>query len=316
MITPKWVRITTQPIAIEDVVTYLRRALDAPLSGSQVYEIGGAERVTYRHLMFEYARQRGLRRLMLPVPVLTPRLSSLWLGLVTPIYARVGRQLIDSLPHETVAHDSAARALFGIEPMGVRRAIERAIRNEDQDFAETRWSDALASRGETRGWGGDAFGSRLLDSRVVELKCSAETAFATILRLGGSNGWLYGDWLWRLRGLLDLVVGGAGMRRGRRDPARLRTGDVVDFWRVEAIEENRLLRLAAELKLPGRAWLQYEIDRSEAGGCSLRQTAIFDPVGVGGLAYWYGVFPLHALVFRGLLRGIATRANSMTAPAE
>lgn len=310
MITPKWVRITTQPTAIEDVVAYLRRALDVPLTGSEVFEIGGSEQVTYQDIMLEYARQRGLRRLMIPVPVLTPRLSSLWLGLVTPIYARVGRQLIESLPHETVAHDSTAREIFGVQPMGVREAIERAIRNEDQDFAETRWSRALASRGETRGWGGDAFGSRLVDSRVVRLDCTPEVAFKAIQQLGGTTGWYYANWLWRLRGLVDLAVGGAGLRRGRRDPTTLIVGDLVDFWRVEAVEANRLLRLAAEMKLPGRAWLQFEIEPAGSSSCELRQTAIFDPVGLAGLAYWYGLYPLHALVFRGLLRGIAARTGS------
>jgi hypothetical protein len=194
--------------------------------------------------------------------------------------------------------------------MGVREAIERAIRNEDQDFAETRWSDALASRGETRGWGGDVFDSRLVDSRVIRLDCTPEAAFRAIQQLGGRSGWYYANWLWRLRGLVDLAVGGAGLRRGRRDPATLRIGDVVDFWRVEAIEANRLLRLTAEMKLPGRAWLQFEIEQAGSSSCELRQTAIFDPVGLAGLAYWYALYPLHALVFRGLLRGIAVRTGS------
>jgi uncharacterized protein YbjT (DUF2867 family) len=310
MITPKWVRITTQPIAIEDVVTYLRRALDIPLTDSEVFEIGGSERVTYQDLMLEYARQRALRRLMIPIPILTTRLSSLWLGLVTPIYARVGKQLIESLPHETIAHDLAAREAFDVRPMSVREAIERAIRNEDQDFAETRWTDALASRGETKGWGGDVFGARLVDSRVIRLDCTPEGAFRAIQQLGGGSGWYYANWLWRLRGLVDLAVGGAGIRRGRRDAETLRIGDVVDFWRVEAIEENRLLRLAAEMKLPGRAWLQFEIESAGSSSCELRQTALFDPVGLAGLAYWYALYPLHALVFRGLLRGIAARTGS------
>jgi uncharacterized protein YbjT (DUF2867 family) len=312
MVTPRWVRMTTQPIAIEDVVAYLRRALDVPVTASEIFEIGGAERVSYQGLMLEYARQRGLRRLMLPVPVLTTRLSSLWLGLVTPIYARVGRQLIESLPHETVADDARARALFGVEPRGVRAAVERAIRNEDQDFAQTRWSDALASRGETKGWGGDAYGSRLIDSRVIELDCAPETAFNVVQQLGGETGWYHANFLWRLRGLLDLAFGGAGMRRGRRDPATLRVGDTVDFWRVEGYERGRLLRLRAEMKLPGRAWLQFEVEPAESG-CSLRQTAIFDPVGLPGLAYWYVLYPVHSLVFAGLLRGIRVRCEAAVA---
>jgi uncharacterized protein YbjT (DUF2867 family) len=316
MITPRWVRMTTQPIAIEDVVAYLRRAIDSPLTGSQIYEIGGSDRVTYQDLMLEYAHQRGLKRLMIPVPVLTPRLSSLWLGLVTPIYARVGRQLIESLPHETIAHDARAQDVFGVEPRGLREAVERAIRQEDQEFAQTRWSDALASRLETSGWGGDAFGSRLVDSRMVELDCPPAAAFRIIQKLGGHTGWYFANWLWHLRGLLDLAAGGAGLRRGRRDPSRLVVGDTVDFWRVEAIEDNRLLRLSAEMKLPGRAWLQFELEPLGEARCTLRQTALFDPVGLAGLAYWYGLYPLHALVFRGLLKGITSRSLRLNGPTQ
>jgi uncharacterized protein YbjT (DUF2867 family) len=307
MITPRWVGMTTQPIAIEDVVEYLCRALEVPLMASTIFEIGGAERVTYQELMSEYGKLRGLRRLMIRVPVLTPRLSSLWLGLVTPIYARVGRELIESLPHETVAQDSIAKETFGIEPMGVRKAIERAIRNEDQEFAQTRWSDALASRSETRGWGGDAYGSRLIDSREMIVANSAENAFSVIERIGGRNGWYYADFLWQLRGLLDLAVGGVGLRRGRRDPQHLAVGDALDLWRVEAVEPNRLVRLSAEMRLPGRAWLQFEIESLDAHQCKVRQTALFDPIGAVGLAYWYVLFPLHVMIFRGLLRHIAAR---------
>jgi uncharacterized protein YbjT (DUF2867 family) len=309
MVTPRWVRMTTQPIAIEDVIAYLRHALDVELNSSKIFEIGGAERVTYQDLMLDYARQRGLHRFMLPVPVLSPYLSSLWLGLVTPIYARVGRQLIESLPHETVADDASARQLFGVSPRGVRAAVERAIRNEDQDFAHTRWSDALASRGETKGWGGDAFGSRRVDSRVLELSCAPETAFNVVQRLGGNTGWYHADYLWRLRGLIDLAFGGAGMRRGRRHPVNLRVGDTLDFWRVEGFEPGHLLRLRAEMKVPGRAWLQFEVEPRE-GGCFLRQTAIFDPVGLLGLAYWYILYPVHSLVFTGLLQGMRIRCEA------
>jgi hypothetical protein len=228
---------------------------------------------------------------------------------VTPLYARVGRQLIESLPHETLAQDERARQAFGVQPMGVGEAIARALRNEDRDFAQTRWSDALGSTRETRGWGGDAFGSRRVDSRAITVDWPPAQAFEVIERLGGDTGWYYGNWLWRLRGLLDLAVGGAGMRRGRRDPLHVAVGDAVDFWRVEALERGRLLRLAAEMRLPGRAWLQFEIEPLDGGRCTIRQTALFDPVGLAGLAYWYGLYPIHSLVFRGLLKGIAARAT-------
>ena len=308
MITPRWVNVRAQPIAIGDVLQYLHAALDVPADGNPVYEIGGPDRVSYGQLMREYARQRGLRRLMVSVPVLTPRLSSLWLGLVTPLFARIGRKLIDSIRHPTVVQDDTALRVFAVRPVGVREAIASALSNEDREFAETRWSDALSSAGPARRWGGARFGNRLIDTRTVRLAMPPPAAFAPIQRIGGGSGWYYGNWLWRLRGWMDLLVGGVGMRRGRRDSELLRTGDTLDCWRVEAFEPERTLRLAAEMRLPGRAWLEFEVT-PDANGSLIRQTAIFDPVGLSGLAYWYMVYPLHQLVFEGMLRGIARAAE-------
>ncbi|UCF40974.1 MAG: SDR family oxidoreductase [Gemmatimonadota bacterium] len=314
MITPRWVRVPAQPIAIEDVIAYLLAARELPGTESTVYEIGGADRVSYGEIMREYARQRGLRRMMIPVPVLSPRLSGLWLGLVTPIYARVGRKLVDSLRNPTVVHDERALSAFAIRPRGIADAIARALQNEDRVVAETRWSDALSSAGAGRQWGGKRFGSRLVDSRSTDVAVAPADAFAPIRRLGGATGWYYGDWLWRVRGFLDLLVGGVGVRRGRRNPEQVEPGDTVDFWRVERVEPNRLLSLTAEMRLPGRAWLQFEVEPSESGS-RVRQTAIFDPVGLLGLLYWYALYPLHTLVFEGMLRGIARAANSAPAAA-
>lgn len=308
MVTPRWVFSQAQPIAVEDVMAYLLAALDLELAESRVVEIGGPDRAGYIDIMREYARQRGLRRLIVPVPVLTPEISSLWLGLITPLYARVGRKLIDSVRHDTVVRDESGMRLFSVKPRGLREAIDRALRNEDRAFAETRWSDALSSKGEEPGWGGVQFGSRLVDSRAVRVSCSGEAAFRPIRRIGGETGWYYGDWLWRLRGFMDLLVGGVGLRRGRRDPEQLLPDDAVDWWRVEAVEPHRLLRLRAEMKLPGRAWLQFEVEEGK-DGTTIRQTAIFDPVGVGGRLYWYGIYPIHELVFRGMLQGIARAAS-------
>jgi uncharacterized protein YbjT (DUF2867 family) len=304
MVTPRWVSVPAQPIDIEDLLQYLLAALDLEAEGNLVFEIGGADQVSYGDLMREYARQRGLRRLMIPVPVLTPRLSSWWLGLVTPFYARVGRTLIESIRHPTVVRDLSALSAFPFRPLGVREAMARALRNEDREFAETRWSDALGSAGKDRRWGGVRFGTRLVDSRVIHVEGTRHAAFRPIRRIGGRTGWYYGNWLWTLRGLFDLLVGGVGMRRGRRDPETIRVGDVIDCWRVEGYEPDRRLRLAAEMKLPGRAWLEFEVEEKEAG-CAIRQTAIFDPVGLGGLAYWYLLYPVHRRVFGGMLRGIA-----------
>ena len=303
MITPRWVKTRSQPIAVEDVIAYLMQALDIQISGSRVVEIGGVDQVSYLDLMKEYAHQRGLRRWMIPVPVLSPRLSSLWLGLVTPVYARVGRELVDSLRNETIVRDRSADALFSVRPLGYREALKRALANEDREFAETRWSDAFSSVGTTRQWGGAKFGRRIVDSRSVHVPFPPAIAFRPIERLGGETGWYYGNWLWRIRGLLDLLFGGAGMRRGRRNPDRLLAGDTVDFWRVEEIQRDRLLRLAAEMRLPGRAWLQFEVEAS-ASGSLIRQTAIFDPVGVLGQLYWYLLYPVHQFVFAGMLTGI------------
>jgi uncharacterized protein YbjT (DUF2867 family) len=308
MVTPRWVSVPSQPIGIEDLLQYLLAALDVVAEGNRIYEIGGADRVSYGDLMREYARQRGLRRLMIPVPVLTTRLSSWWLGLVTPLYARVGRALIDSIQHPTVVEDASALSVFTIRPVGVREAMARALRNEDREFAETRWSDALSSGGGERRWGGVRFGTRIVDSRVVHVDSPRARAFRPIRRIGGRTGWYYGDSLWSLRGFLDLLVGGVGMRRGRRDPETIRVGDVIDCWRVEAVEPDRRLRLAAEMKLPGRAWLEFELEEKERG-CAIRQTAVFDPVGLTGLAYWYLLYPVHQLVFAGMLRGLAGAAE-------
>jgi uncharacterized protein YbjT (DUF2867 family) len=312
MITPRWVTQPTQPLAVEDLIDYLVRALDVDLEESAVVEIGGTERVSYMDVMKEYARQRGLSRFMIRVPVLSPRLSSLWLGLVTPVYARVGRELIESTRNATIVDDDSARRLFpDVRPRGIRQAIERALLNEDRAFAFTRWSDALSS-GDTTHWGGDVFGSRLVDSRSVRVPHPPSRAFEPVRRIGGDTGWYYGNWLWRLRGFLDLLVGGVGVRRGRRDPSNVLVGDALDFWRVEAIEPNALLRLSAEMKVPGRAWLQFEVE-PDGEGSILRQTAIFDPRGLFGLVYWYALYPAHQLVFAGMLRGIV---GAMNAPCK
>ena len=308
MVCPKWVSTPAQPIAIEDLLEYLLAALDLPEGESRVFEIGGPEQVSYGDIMREYARQRGLRRRMISVPLLTPYLSSLWLGLVTPVYARTGRELIEGLRNPTVVRDASALEAFTVRPRGLREAIERALANEDQEFARTRWSDAISSGGRPPRWGGRRFGSRIVDSRTVDVNVPVEAAFAPIRRIGGETGWYYGDRLWKLRGVLDLLVGGVGVRRGRRDPVDLHPGDALDFWRVEAFEPPHRLRLAAEMRLPGRAWQEFEVAESE-GGARIRQTATFDPVGLTGLVYWYALYPLHSLVFAGMLRGIAREAE-------
>ncbi|MCX7386992.1 MAG: SDR family oxidoreductase [Planctomycetales bacterium] len=312
MICPRWVHVQAQPIAIEDLLAYLIAVLDFPTSGSQVFEIGGPDQVSYGQIMQEYARQRGLTRWMIPVPFLTPYLSSLWLGLVTPLYARVGRKLVESLRNPTLISNNLAATSFAVRPRTFREAIARAILNEDCEFAATRWSDALSSAGEVRSWGGSRFGSRLVDSRTSLVSVPAEQAFGPIRQIGGRTGWYYGNWLWTVRGFIDLLVGGVGVRRGRRDEQTLRVGDSLDFWRVELYEPGRRLRLYAEMKVPGRAWLEFEVTPTHEGS-TIRQTAIFDPLGLLGILYWYGIYPLHQCVFAGMLRNISLAAETADA---
>lgn len=307
MITPKWVNVPAQPIAIDDVLEYLLAALRLPVADCRVYEIGGADQVTYADIMRMYARERGIRLRMIAVPVLTPFLSSLWLGLVTPLYARIGRKLIESIVHSTVVRDPTALGVFAVRPIGAAEAVHRALASEERYLSATRWSDALSSTGPESPWGGTPFGSRLVETRTAHVDVPPAVAFGPILRIGGDAGWYAWNWLWHLRGVLDLLAGGGGMRQGRTSATTLHVGDTVDFWRVEALEPDHLLRLVAEVKLPGRAWLEFEVSGDDTSA-TIRQTTIFDPVGLGGRVYWYALYPAHRVVFGGMLRGIARAA--------
>lgn len=310
MIAPKWVSAKAQPIAIEDLIDYLVAGLHLPIEQSGVYEIGGAEQVSYADIMRIYARVRGLRIHMIPVPVITPNLSSLWLGLVTPLYARIGRKLIESIVHATVVYDDKAQQVFDIQPMGVESAIRRALANEDAAYALTRWSDAVSSAGYLGPLLQVHYGKRLFDSLITEVPYPPEIAFAPIRQIGGENGWYAWNRLWRLRGTIDLLVGGVGMRRGRPSDPELKPGDTVDFWRVESYEPNQRLRLIAEMKLPGRAWLEFEVAGNNDSS-TIRQTSIFDPLGFWGRLYWYVQYPVHWLIFQGMLRGIASATRKV-----
>lgn len=307
MLTPRWVKGKAQPIAIDDLLDYLIEALRIPISKYRIYEVGGADQVSYADMMRAYGRQRGLKPRIIPVPVLTPWLSALWLGLVTPLYARIGRAIIESIVHATVVRDNAALTTFSVRPIGIDEAIRRALAHDEKHFSETRWSDALSSSGTQRSWGGVRFGTRIVDSRTLTVEAPPDVVFRCIERLGGDHGWYACDWLWNIRGFIDLLQGGVGMRRGRPSSATLRVGDTVDSFRVEAIEPNHLLRLKSEMNLPGRAWLEFEV--TQAGSSTqIRQTAIFDPVGLKGQLYWYSLYVPHEFVFDGMLRGIAEAA--------
>ncbi len=297
MIAPRWVVTRCQPIGIRDVLAYLIGALELRAHGHQIYEIGGADVLTYREMMLRYAKIRNLRRRIIVVPFFTPALSSYWVHLVTPISAQLAQPLIRGLHNEVIVRDrAAARDFPQVLPIGFDEAVERALDRYRSVGAETTWFDAFDLRTLPSDFTGVKEGM-LIDMRVRRATVPPYRVAAVFSSLGGRRGWLVADALWRLRGCLDRAIGGVGLRRGRRSANTLRAGDAVDFWRVEAYEPGRLLRLRAEMKLPGVAWLQFETEPNGIGGATLRQTAFFEPHGLFGLLYWYGAAPFHAWIF-------------------
>jgi len=306
MITPRWVATRCQPIGIRDVLAYLLAATGHP-EATGIVEIGGPDVLSYGDMMRAYARERGLRRLMIPVPVLTPRLSSYWVNLISPVPASIARPLIEGLRNEVIVRDPGPAAAFGIEPLSYVEALREAMDRSTGDALESTWFDALATPDRESLSSVMSLEGMIVERRQRSIAAPSERTFAEIERLGGEGGWPYANILWRIRGLLDRVVGGVGMRLGRRDPVRLRVGDALDFWRVEEIRRPDLLRLRAEMKVPGRAWLQYEVVPTPEGS-RIVQTAFFEPKGLPGLAYWYLLYPVHGLIFRGTARVIGERA--------
>lgn len=314
MITPRWVYTRTQPISVRNVLDYLISALETPASLGQIIEIGGADVVTYGEMMTIYAETRGLKRWMVPVPVLTPRLSSYWVHLVTPIPAVIAQPLILGLRNENIVRSDLSRRIFpNIKPVSYRKAVELALARLDAGRVETAWYDALAtSQGDRPPVVMTTQEGMILEHRQLTTPRSPSQVYKSFSRLGGERGWLYMNWAWQARGLIDRLVGGVGLRRGRRDPDELRVGDALDFWRVEAVEPDRLVRLRAEMKVPGRAWLQFQARPLPEGGTLLIQTAFFAPKGLFGLLYWYLLYPIHGLIFSGMIRKVAEQAILFT----
>ncbi len=312
MICPRWVFTQVQPIAIDDVLAYLTAALEVPESAGRVIEIGGADQMAYGEMMLGYAEVRGLKRWLLPVPVLTPRLSSYWVHWTTPVPASISRPLIEGLRNEVIVRDDTAERLFPeIEPVGYQRAVEAALAHLEAGEVETRWSDPLcSSQGDRSPVDLETREGMIIEQRQTCVQAPADRVYDTFSSLGGVRGWLYFDWAWHLRGVVDRLIGGVGLRRGRRHPRDVRVGDAIDFWRVEAVEQNRLLRLRAEMKVPGRAWLQFEVEPLGDGESSLIQTAFFAPKGLWGFLYWYLLYPLHGLMFSGMIRKIRQAAET------
>ena len=321
MTTPKWISNLTHPIGIRDVLWYLVKSaqLENPVSG--VFDIGGPDVLKYSEMMQIFAQVSGLRRrIIIRVPVLTPRLASLWIGLVTPLPSALARPLVHSLISEVVADPS--KSIDGVIPkppqglMGVEQAMELALARVNENKVKTRWSDATLPAHPWQkaqsdpSWAGD---TTYKDSRKVVTDASLMHAWETIEEIGGNTGWYGADFLWFLRGLMDRIIGGVGLRRGRRDPKHLRVGDSLDFWRVESLERGDHLRLYAEMILPGKAWLEFRIRAIEGkeaqGKIEITQEAIFLPRGLGGTLYWYAVKPFHAFVFPTMLRNIVRSAK-------
>ena len=310
MICPRWVYTRIQPIAIRNVLDYLAEALQVPASSGQTIEIGGADIITYGKMLTFYAEVRGLRRWLVPVPVLTPKLSSYWVHFVTPIPAAIARPLIAGLRNEVVVRDDLARRLFpAIQPLDYRTSVKLALDKLDAHAVETAWCDALSTSQRDLPPVTLSTQGMIIEQRQLPVDAPVDAIFRTFTGLGGERGWLYMNWAWRIRGALDRLCGGVGLRRGRRDADDIRVGEALDFWRVEAIEPGRLLRLRAEMKVPGKAWLQFEVNVPVGGAHPvLTQTAFFAPKGLSGLAYWYLLYPLHGMIFSGMIRRLAARA--------
>lgn len=308
MVTPKWVSTPCQPIAVRNVIGYLTGVLDAPETAGQVYDIGGPEVLCYRNIMDIMAEELRLRpRWIIPVPVLTPRLSSYWIHLITPLSSSIAKPLAEGLKNPVVCREDRITRLVPQELLTVREAIRAALVKIAERGVETNWAMAGPIPGDPDWAGGTVF----RDERETEVKAPDSAAFRAVCRVGGGHGWYAADWLWKIRGWMDRLVGGPGLRRGRRDPEEVGFGEALDFWRVTGFQKDRRLTLRAEMKLPGEAMLEFRITPRGEGACTLRQTALFRPRGLFGLLYWYAVLPLHHIVFQGMLRGIEREAERM-----
>jgi len=310
MICPRWVFTRTQPIHISNVLDFLIASLQLPGNENLMIDIGGPEIMSYGDMLQGYANVRGLKRWILPVPVLTPRLSSYWVHWVTPIQAAVARPLIEGLRDEVLVRSDTARYLFPeIMPIDYQTAVHKALGHLEASEVETSLSEILATRqGDIVPVKITTREGMIIDRRALQVDASPDAVYRAFTGLGGERGWLYANWLWRLRGAFDRLIGGVGLRRGRRDPDHLRIGDELDFYRVEDLESSRMMRLRAEMRLPGRAWLQFEAHPLAGDRSLLVQTAMFAPKGLLGLIYWYLLYPIHARVFSGLIYGLSDEA--------
>jgi uncharacterized protein YbjT (DUF2867 family) len=312
LITPKWVRTPTQPIGIRDVLRYLTASLEVPDSRGKIIEIGGRDVLTYGEMFTIYAKVRGLKRPIINVPVLTPGLSSLWVGLVTPVNSRIARPLIEGLDNEVVVTDDKAAKIFGFDLLSYEEAVNRALQRFQSDRVETHWSGAVSSGREPSGVHSsiEELEGLISEENLMTVLATPETIFAILKSLGGDVGWLYANVLWKIRGVIDTLVGGVGMRKSRRSVNRLQVGDTIDFWRVEMVEENAYLLLRAEMKLPGTAWLEFKLTPVDEQQTLVSQIAAYEPKGLPGIMYWYLFSLPHRFIFPGMLKEIGKRAEA------
>jgi uncharacterized protein YbjT (DUF2867 family) len=313
MICPRWVFTRGQPIAIDDILEYLIQSLTRPESAGKTIEIGGTDILTYGEMMTGYADVRGLRRFLIPVPVLTPKLSSHWVNWVTPIPAEIAQPLIEGLRNEVIVRDELAQTLFPeLEVIDYKTAVERALDELNAEQFISKWSDSLAIRlGDHEHVAHSNAEGMITETRELKVNAQPHVVYQIFTGLGGENGWLFADTLWHLRGLMDRWVGGVGLRRGRKHPKNLNVGDTLDFYRVEVLEINKMMRLRAEMKLPGKAWMQFNVNQLDENTSQLTMTAYFAPKGLLGHLYWYVLYPIHSIVFSGLIRGLASEAEKV-----
>jgi uncharacterized protein YbjT (DUF2867 family) len=313
-ICPSWFFSLAQPIGIRDVLDYLTSALDASASTGKLVEIGGAERLTYADMLLRYSHLRGFKRLLIPTPVYAPRLSAYWVHMVTPVHWRAVLPLIEGLRAESLVQDETARGLFPhVQPLGFDDSVRLALETVERGEVETSWSDALVTTaGDLKPYEFKLEAGMMMEQRRLLLDLGPDPVYRAFSGIGGARGWMYMDWAWEIRGWLDKLVGGVGLRRGRRDPDDLRPGEALDFWRVESLIPGRCMRLRAEMKIPGGAWLEFQAIPQEDGKTLLTQDAYFAPRGLLGYLYWYAMWPFHRFIFDGMICTLSARAREIS----